>query len=310
MGIISDLKPLNLGEEKTKFLNDPTLNPQFEYVRSFSKEELTQYGQPGEKYFLHSRQMLNQHPPKSSDITLTEVDVDIEIQHLFHQLKIPALTVNFSEDYSSQILISDQGLFFRLPLTFSKDMLRRKLNHEIQSHYLRSYNQRQQSFSLEGQNEVELRLTEEGIANLHTYVFAKNKVMTKTYFNYYATYLAQKQSFSELYQALLDLGLSSRLSFNVALRKKRGLTDTSQPGGFTKDLVYLEGTVKVWQWLMDSNNSPHDLYLGKISLAEIETIKPLAAVENLVYPTFFDNLEEYYQQLKQIGEINHFSALI
>jgi len=138
----------------------------------------------------------------------------------------------------------------------------------------------------------------------------KNKFIRKTYFTYTASYLAQTKSFAEIFQALVKLGLSENFSWTITLKQKRGLTDTSQPGGFTKDIVYFEGVVAVWDWIHNQHNDPKDLYLGRISLDQVALIKQKTDPHKTIYPTFFENMQKYSQHIKEIGEINKFVDLL
>ena len=56
--LIAELVPLNLLEEKAKFFADQTYHPQFQYVREFSRQELTIWGLPKNELAEYSRKML------------------------------------------------------------------------------------------------------------------------------------------------------------------------------------------------------------------------------------------------------------
>ena len=52
-------------------------------------------------------------------------------------------------------------------------------------------------------------------------------------------------SFSELFKDLEKYVDDPKTRYKYVLRVKRGLADTSKPGGLFKDQVYLEGALKL-----------------------------------------------------------------
>jgi hypothetical protein len=70
--------------------------------------------------------------------------------------------------------------------------------------------------------------------------------------------------------------------FDLTLRVKRGLSDTSLPGGFTKDYLYLQGYYDVKEFA--SNHDVLDLFVGKIGIGDVKLVKK---IPELVSPIFF-----------------------
>lgn len=307
IGLLYALVPLNLEEERAKFFANPGYNPQFQYSRQFSDLELNKYGLPKLSFFNHAKKMLDRFGlPASKPSTPMNLAVAAnEVFRLIDQLDLPKLSVHFEAGINSQVLIDFSTLKFRTPLNFSLESLRNKLNHEIQTHYLRRYNQKLQSWDFDSEAKLpkEFRITEEGLANLHSYIERTDAIFHKTYLNYFAAYMAQQISFAELYSELVELGCSQRFAWNVTLKNKRGLKDTSQPGGFSKNHIYFEGLVKIWKWLM-ADNDPKLLYAGRIALEEVDKLQTVELSDQVVYPTFFSNIELYKQKIVKLGNIN------
>jgi len=307
MGLIRDLIPLNQEAEKAKFFADQNYNPQFEYSRPFIKAEMTKYGLPQKKFFKHAEMMISEFGlstmaaknPAAPAQTANQVFV------LISKLGLPKMSVHFESNLNSQVMFDFDGLRFRIPITYSLESLKNKLNHEIQTHYLRRFNQKLQSWNLHSENKLpkEFRMTEEGLANLHSYIEHSDGVFHKTYLNYFAAYLAQKVSFAELYSELIKIGCTKRLAWNLTIKQKRGLTNTSQPGGFPKGHLYFEGLVKVWRWIVDGND-PRLLYAGRISVEEVAEIEKLGINQQIIYPTFFADIDLYRQKIIELGKIN------
>lgn len=78
----------------------------------------------------------------------------------------------------------------------------------------------------------------EGVMRKHTYLW-------KPALNYYMCCKASEMSFSELFNDLEKYVDNPRIRYRYVLRVKRGLSDTSKPGGLYKDQVYLEGALKI-----------------------------------------------------------------
>lgn len=314
MGLITDLNPLNLQQEKEKFFQDKSYNPQFIYSRGFSQEELTKYGLPQEKYFEYAKKMIAKYGAYQVNRynQLEASFVHEKCLDLFDRLYIQALPIYFSFDFLSKVMISNTALYFRLPIFMTEKSLAMKLNHEIQTHYLRKLNQQQvesQGINI-NKTDPNIARVEEGLAGLHSYIFSDYPVIRKSFVGYYATYLAHVSSFSDTFKALTDLGMEEEAAFMITARKKRGLTDTSQKGGFTKDIIYLEGAVMVWNYLINEHHDPHDLYLGRMSLEQIQQHKKQINTSQHVYPDFFENLDIYLDEIRRIGEKSEYTSLL
>jgi hypothetical protein len=89
--------------------------------------------------------------------------------------------------------------------------------------------------------------------------------------NYYACYKASEMSFVELFKDLERFVDNPKKRWKYVLRVKRGLADTSLPGGLYKDQVYLEGAIKLLKGRRDINFRL--LHCGKINLEDLKRPK-------------------------------------
>lgn len=313
MGIIRDLIPLNEQAEKEQFFADQNYNPQFEYVREFTDHEMTKYGQPNEVYFNHAKQMLDTYGPPQNTVseTLHPPQIADFVFNLLNTLNLPKIPVHFESQLNTRAMMSDDGLHFRLPIRFNRERLASQLNHELQSHYLRRYNQSLQDWNFESErlHPRAFRMTEEGLANIHSYIERPDPIMRKTYLNYYASYLGQRVSFAELFSALKAYGITDKLAWVIAIKQKRGLKDTSKPGGFPKNHVYLEGLVEVLRWIL-AGNDPKKLYWGRISLGDTTKLAKVTCHPRVVYPVFMKDIDAYREKLVVIARKNQLEKLV
>ena len=75
---------------------------------------------------------------------------------------------------------------------------------------------------------------------------------------------AQEMGFRDLYERILGVA-GPGLAWGVSVRLKRGMSDSSLPGVFAKDVVYYRGERRISQWLQ-GGGSLSTLYVGKVGL--------------------------------------------
>lgn len=309
MSLLESLIPLNLESEESKFRQDQTYNPQFVYSRVFTSKLLTGNGLPRADYLALAEKYLKKIAPtlpKQAKIkALAPRRVSQITRDLFRQLGLNPPIIHWRKMLSIAKR-KNETLIFAKNLPMSESMLKGVLAHEVQTHLLRSHNQALQT--LPRSLPSAYSRAEEGLASLNSKFVRQNFDFRTSCYRYLACNWSQQASFAEVFARLRDRG---QFDFNRAwyftLRAKRGLQDTSQPGGFTKDIVYWEGTLQVLDWLLEPENKLADLYLGKISLAQVPEYRSRARREDLIYPTFITQQAEYLdflgsckQQLAQL----------
>ncbi|MBT3720599.1 DUF1704 domain-containing protein, partial [archaeon] len=72
---------------------------------------------------------------------------------------------------------------------------------------------------------------------------------------------------------------SKESSWLMTLRAKRGLCNTSKPGAFTKDYVYLKGYIDVKNFIQNAS-CLHLLHYGKINIKQINTIMNIPSLND------------------------------
>ena len=125
------------------------------------------------------------------------------------------------------------------------------MHHEIGTHFLRKYNDKFQIWSGK-RKQYEMKpciATEEGLASInqlcdHALAGAPKPYLYKGAINYYACCKAAEMSFVQLFEEMgkyIDDPFRRqgwlKCRWKHCLRVKRGMTDTSQPGGMYKDQV-------------------------------------------------------------------------
>ncbi|MBW2965116.1 flavohemoglobin expression-modulating QEGLA motif protein [Candidatus Woesearchaeota archaeon] len=184
---------------------------------------------------------------------------------------------------SAMVLVSKKRIYVKDNSMFSENYVRRLMIHEIGTHVLRAENGKDQPFMIFFHGFPNYLSTEEGLAvvNEERFGLLNNENLKNYAARAIAVKMAMSKSFSEIYNYLRQFFPDST-AFKITARAKRGLADTSRPGGCTKDYVYISGYMKVKKYL-DNGGSLDALYAGKVGVEHIDRIK---GVQNLSRPRF------------------------
>jgi len=318
MSWLDKVTPINLLEEKEKFFADQTYNPQFIFTEPIDQDTLYRYGLPKKEYLDLAKEILDKtyFGRNEKDLIMLEGPIlsQNEVNHKFttflkmHKLE-ERFSIVWSTAFTSRASINKNTIKLRNNAEFRKDGTIGLIYHEIGTHALRRINYEKQPWYRK-KNEFGLTTdylrTEEGLAALHS-------LLPKTFFSafnsairYLAIHYSQNFSFSELWQYIGAYIQDRETRWMVTFRQKRGLTDTSQPGGMTKDLVYFEGMIEVWRWLRDNEYNPTNLYYGKIAHEDSAQAAAISS-NNILLPSFYTLSQEIYKQkMEIIGLFNNF----
>ncbi len=175
-------------------------------------------------------------------------------------------------------------LVVRRGATFSKREIERLIAHEIETHIFRVENGRLQPYSLFAQGFPGPETTEEGLAVWNEFRHVKKDYERRRIIagRTLGVEYALKHSFFEVFDRLVQFNLHPESVWDICVRAKRGLRDTSQKGAFTKDHHYLKGYLRVKQFRSEGGDL-RDLYIGKINIQNVERLSKLA---NVVPPRF------------------------
>jgi hypothetical protein len=162
-------------------------------------------------------------------------------------------------------------------LSTAPEQLERLLVHEIDVHARRVVNGARLPWGLFRLGASGYRETEEGLAVYwerrggHLYPWQEKLYAARCV----ATDLALRAGFVEVVEAL-EPSLGREAAARVALRVKRGLRDTSRPGGQTKEHHYVSGERLVARYV-GAGGRLEPLFGAKIGLAQAPLLQALAA---------------------------------
>ncbi|XP_037835907.1 uncharacterized protein KIAA0895-like isoform X2 [Kryptolebias marmoratus] len=272
--VLVALRPLNLEQEKQAFFqSDYKYEPQFEYMQPEPRNVL-------DKYKEGSGLFLEQVVVRLSDELLSQAVMVVESCR-------PTLTINLAGARQHWL----EGM----------------LRHEIGTHYLRGVNNNLQPWATsEGRKQFGLKPanpTEEGLASLHSVLLRKQPYLWRAALLYYTVYHATSMSFSQLFSHIARFVQDPDIRWEYCLRAKRGQKDTSQPGCFSKDQVYLDGILRI---LRHRRTIDFKMLtsLGKVSFEDVEKLRHLAVLSRTRIPHFMRDQDRYLEHLDHIVHIN------
>lgn len=149
--------------------------------------------------------------------------------------------------------------------------------HEVSTHILRVENGSHQPFAIFEIGLAHHEETEEGLAawNEERVLHLREDLMLLYAGRVLACSLSLKKSFWGVFSYLVSR-VSPYRAYYITQRIKRGFKDTSQPGAFTKDYVYMSGLEKIKRFLKVNNRSRLELlYMGKFGLDDLKQVKIL-----------------------------------
>lgn len=335
--ITPHLIPVNFEEEKEKFFNSRTHNPQFVYVIKDIKNH--------EKKILDLKsKILKLDIPQELNDYLLEYIIDLELlnhtrksigtphfadyatdlfaselEETFHEQFIPKnfefenegkgklmdareikeafikILENYNlKDYHVEIIANGPIITAGPNRIVLGEKIKRYENnvncliiHEVESHALQFYNIRQtHNPLLRLMKFSKVRVWSEGLAVFNE---VQTKLLTKSKYN---TYLKRfeavkmiNNSFREIFEYISE-SIPPKEAFKIAFRVKRGLSDTSLPGGFPKDLVYILGYLKVDEYVKNGNSRSHFYRIQDPNYGELLKKYGLLPTQPIVLPKF------------------------
>jgi len=316
MSLIAKLTPINLLEEKAKFMADHNYNPQFIYDEVVEEEKLTQYGLPQQEYVALAQEIVDKAyfhrneqdllMMKGRNMTQEEVTKKVKFFLKMHGLE-DRFEVVWSSSFIPRTAINADTIKLKLPVRFRKEDLLGMLYHEIGTHAIRRVNYEQQPWYRRKKKYgfASYLKTEEGLAILHSLIPHTFKLAYIPAIRYLATNFSQSHSFSETFRFLNKYIEDFERCWTATFRQKRGLEDTSRPGGFTKDLVYFAGLIEAWQYLKEHDFDITKLYFGKMAAGDVEKAVEINPEFTPLLPSFFTiDQDEYKKKLQEIGKEN------
>ncbi|XP_075822635.1 putative tyrosine carboxypeptidase MATCAP2 isoform X1 [Microtus pennsylvanicus] len=320
--ILTAIKPINLEKEKLRFFkSDYTYNPQFEYANPALPGVLAKHSNASDRFLKQSINIMEltlqkygsyenfEQATGGSLLSKTRIWSHVR-KYMVKEGCLGEIVVHLTEDLLSRASMTVVNGCPTLTINIStarEHWLEGMLRHEIGTHYFRGINNLQQPWnSWIGRKKHELKPnnpTEEGLASIHSVLFRKDPFLWRAALLYYTVYQASQMSFCELFKDIGKFVKDPNTRWDYCVRAKRGWTDTSQPGCFSKDQVYLDGILQILRF-RESIDFHLLTALGKVSYEDVDRLKGLAVTENMRVPHFLQDHSRYMEHLERIMEVN------
>ncbi|XP_077667156.1 putative tyrosine carboxypeptidase MATCAP2 isoform X2 [Eretmochelys imbricata] len=265
--ILTAIKPSNVEKEKIKFFkSDFTYNPQFEYANPALPNVLAKHSQASDKFLKQSVNIMERTLQKYGSYEKFEQATGGSLlpksriwnhvrKYMVKEGCVGEIVVHLTEDLlsrASMTVVNGRPTLTINVSTAREHWLEGMLRHEIGTHYFRGINNNSQPWcNWNGRKKLGLKPinpTEEGLASIHSVLFRKDPFLWRAALLYYTVYQASQMSFSQLFQDVGRFVKDPNTRWDYCVRAKRGWTDTSQPGCFSKDQVYLDGILQILRY--------------------------------------------------------------
>ncbi|MBN1494266.1 DUF1704 domain-containing protein [Candidatus Peregrinibacteria bacterium] len=285
--IATDNSPLGLlfEEKRTEIYKKINLlnNRTFDEFTDYSIEL---YGRPDEKLTNECLDYLaknkNFYSLPAGSVTAEEAKTKMD--EIFKKYSLEKWETSIKENMVSDAVAGKNNrLFLRKGALFTPARLKNLIIHEIETHILTAENGKNQNYEMFNRGFANYLETQEGMAIYNIISQEKDeKYLFIAISLVVAVDMAMKHSFVEIFEQMLNYKIPPERAFRTALKVKRGLEDTSSPGGFTKDFLYYKGYKKIKDFV-GRGGSIKDLYIGKFSVDDIELIKQLPDLKKPKY---------------------------
>ncbi|MGL5831266.1 MAG: tyrosine/phenylalanine carboxypeptidase domain-containing protein [Candidatus Altimarinota bacterium] len=214
---------------------------------------------------------------KKSNRRYTSLELKEMFEEMLRYYRLENWRVIIKKNLLSKCITNkSRKIFIKNDCLFSEDRVRALIIHEVETHLLTAENGLKQQYKLFNVGFANYLPTQEGLAIYNVCASDQtNSDDANSNSLADAIYLATQLSFADLYQALRTKKLTRHSALNIAIRVKRGLTDTSIPGALTKDYCYYSGK-KIVQEFVKNGGDLSELYLGKFSIKDLPLIKQIA----------------------------------
>jgi uncharacterized protein (TIGR02421 family) len=236
--------------------------------KEFTKHSIKTYGKPDKSLLDEANSILSSDEEevwnRYSRLSMTKKFMDnFALRNLDWKVKEKEMVAGATFN------VKNKTLFINSNRDYSENDVKRLVVHEIGTHIIRSENANKQGYKMFKFGFPGYLSTEEGLAAYNE--FCAGLLTPRILKNYagrvLANHLSLKSSFSAVYNHLLEK-FPKGDAWTLTLRAKRGLKDSSKPGAFTKDHLYLKGFLKVKKFA-ENGGDMRKLYVGKVGVEHV-----------------------------------------
>ncbi len=235
------------------------------------------YGKPKKSMVEKAKKIISRKKAKKVERPFSAKSAKEELLSFLNKYEIDDWSILISNSLVAKADTNESKKLLRIKRRkYSLDEIKKLEVHEIETHILRAINGSQQKYSLLGSLGMPGYLpTEEGLA---TIMEEMNNVLSEQTLRFYcariiAVDMALKKPFYDIFKVMHErYNFSKNNAYLITKRAKRGLTDTSLPGGFIKDHLYFEGRENLKKFIKKGGEIKL-LFAGKIGLKDLPLVE-------------------------------------
>ncbi|MFH1670191.1 MAG: tyrosine/phenylalanine carboxypeptidase domain-containing protein [Patescibacteria group bacterium] len=227
-------------------------------------------------------------PPSQKNLLSAE-QVKEMFEEILEHYVLDQWDVSIRKRLVADCTVGGNHVYIREGALFEPMHVEALIAHEIETHVLTAENGDHQPYALLRRGCANYLDTQEGLA-----IYNQNRALSP---NHERRYNAPRNvlglefglthSFAETRCFLEEeIGYSDEKAVTQTIAIKRGLSDTSKNGGFTKSVVYFRGLLNIEQFVKEGGDLKR-LYVGKIALEDLELVEELPDMQQpLLIPDF------------------------
>lgn len=252
-------------------------------TNNFTLCSINLYGKPGKDLLHAAKQELDQIPSSfiEEGKTMSSAQAAEKFEKAFAAYGLKGWRVKLIDNLVSDCLAGKRNvLFIKKSALFSEIRVKTLIAHEIETHIISAENGKNQPYKIFNRGTAGYLTTQEGLA-----IYNQNRVINRSVEKYYwsissvlAVDIALNGSFSDVVKGIIKTGIAKERAIRQAIKSKRGLEDTSRPGGFTKDIIYYRGYLEINKFI-EKGGDIKALYLGKINIADVSMVKNINGIK-------------------------------
>ncbi|MFH1439169.1 MAG: tyrosine/phenylalanine carboxypeptidase domain-containing protein [Candidatus Woesearchaeota archaeon] len=302
---LSELSPDNttLGKllKQSVNLNYAMLNMlKYRESERFTRYSVLCYGLPEKWLVKEAKRLLKTLKPKKDRKELTTKQIITRMKYAFFKYGFSWNIKEKDMAASAAVKVAKKELLIKKDEKYSSKFLKRLIVHEIGTHIVRAENGGHQPFRIFERGLPNYLMTEEGLAVVNEEInnCLDNAILRRYAARVVAVDMAQKYGFRKVYNTLRKY-LDKELAWRTTVRVKRGLGDTSKPGGCTKDFAYLHGYYAVKKFIEEGKDI-NKLYYGKVGVQHVDLLDKIPDLIEPEYLPAFRYLKYFVEHFEDL----------
>jgi len=253
---------------------------QIKFIKKIGTEDfndITLYRKPKKSMIRKAKETITKKKSKKIERPFSAKGAKEELKACLHKYDIADWDIRISNNLVAKAFVDQNNNLLKIKRKrYSLDEIKRFEVHEIETHILRAINGFKQEYTLLGSLGLPGYLpSEEGLAIV---MEEMNNVLSEQTLRFYcartiAVDLAMRNSFYKLFKIMYKkYNFSKNNAYIITKRAKRGLCDTSLPGGLIRDHIYFQGREEVKKFIKKGGDI-RLLYAGKIGIKDLHLIE-------------------------------------